>query len=205
MKIITTQALQLPAADIRMILQGSKRTLWFPVDPQPQVYKTNGEHTAWCWPDENKVLWWDRPTFLLDYCPVRPGRAYWVQEPWKPTRSNLAITGEPRKSYIRFQDDSRIEVPHDMTGSYGDPFLPAETMPEAFSRLRLQVTAVGAVQTASLTETDFAQDGWQDTQWTVAQEWFANEWDSRYPETLWKTNPWTWVVTFEPEVLHVQA
>lgn len=193
---------------VRAILDGRKTQTRRVVKPQPPHscrYTINGAGThALCFgPNGECVPPTGRSTDHRLPCPYGvPGDTLWVRETWGLHDTEPSDGPERAHVYYRATDGKR----HDLRYQFWRPSI---HMPRWACRLTLAVTAVRVQRLHEITEADAIAEGVDAvSQVEVPRNGtmsrradFSQLWDrinvNRHP---WASNPWVWVVTFEPEV-----
>lgn len=201
----------LDSEDIVAILEGNKTVHIMPVEPQPlpiidKLLDIPGENRWWGGQEEDNKWGTVYTNPGSDYqedwkCPLgKIGDIIWIREDWHQHYQGNELGGHP--CY-------RINK---CTSS--DNWNSAETMPEWASRLHLKVDYVMTDHINLLREADILPMGFHyppqflgiDPNGTAIEnpeadnyhpvDAFLEDWDKKYPQYPWETNPLVWVVSF---------
>jgi hypothetical protein len=193
---------------VRAILDGNKtqtRRIVKPQPNEPMVLSPNHER----WPKSYPREWCESGVDIRQLadgehpawnCPYgAPGDLLWVRETWK----QVFVT-PPVAAY-------RATEPDEINGG---KWRPSIHMPRWASRLTLKITDVQVERVQAISESSAESEGI--TESVASEHWhdgpqfvgaFADLWNSLNEKRGfgWQSNPWVWVISFEPSLNHVDA
>ena len=160
-----------------------------------------GPYWNWWLPDGRCAL----PQVKSPY--GQPGDLLWVRETWCDIRgggfgSQVAyLTDSLDHNGVEDSDSKRARL------DYGYKWRPSIFMPRWASRLTLRITNVRVERVQDISETDAHAEGIAIEQLPYnpqdphpCQTWFKGVWEDINAKRgySWESNPWVWVVEFEP-------
>lgn len=204
---------------VRAILEGRKTQTRRIVKPQPESmhhdevgYELSMPNCRPLYPD----------SFCKAYCKFgRVGERLWVRESHAIYRD--AFAREKGDEVILYRADASAYwnmTPHNHmeaefnplrdTSDYEPKWTPSIHMPRWASRITLEITAVRVQRLNDLTNADAVAEGMAKSHPSIdkvsqslgyedfSRSMFAQLWDSLYFDCPWESNPWVWVIDFQP-------
>ena len=217
---------------VRAILSGQKTQSRRVIKPQPTVDYHSGfvlesmDKTR----RYGDVIFTDtvNPVFVTKteyarYPYGEPGDVLWVRETFSTsglTRYNYTGDpdehGGPNDRCCAYAADAMYKcgkpIPPDELAAGSHKWKPSIHMPRWASRITLKVTGVRVERVQDITETDARAEGVSlmhlddlGQTWATYRRGFEALWDSINAKRgySWESNPWVWVVTFNPRVAEV--
>ncbi|NUP08369.1 MAG: hypothetical protein HOW73_20155 [Polyangiaceae bacterium] len=138
----------------------------------------------------------------------------WVKEAWR------CWSGDPDRATYRAWHKDEEAKSRRVAGTYG--WNSASSMPRALSRLTLNVSSVRLERIQHVTEADARALGVKPLECIAAEQRilgedtsrthgthphtlaFAVQWDTAFRRSMWIQNPWTWVISFSHDELHLR-
>ena len=216
-----TKAIIMQPWGVRAILDGRKTQTRRVIKPGPEPVTTHPDCSpdgkwigydvysiVWRTPNSDGGLYTDRDCHSPWKSPYgATGDLLWVRETWCDIRgggfgSQVAyLTDSLDHNGVEDSDSKRARL------DYGYKWRPSIFMPRWASRLTLRITNVRVERVQDIFETDAHAEGIAIEQLPYnpqdphpCQTWFKGVWEDINAKRgySWESNPWVWVVEFEP-------